>query len=76
MTGQYESFEGLCFVDTLDIAEGAQMRVAAGSPGERLSATGIPPGTYLLVVLLEDVPDPGAAQTAATEVASLVFGWS
>src|SRR5258708_5194037 len=28
LTGQYESFEGLCFVDTLDIAEGAQMRMS------------------------------------------------
>jgi predicted helicase len=28
LTGQYEPFEGLCFVDTLDIAEGAQMRMA------------------------------------------------
>src|SRR5260221_13822729 len=25
LTGQYESFEGLCFVDTLDLAEGKQM---------------------------------------------------
>lgn len=28
LTGQYESFEGLCFVDTLDIAEGAQLRMS------------------------------------------------
>lgn len=28
LSGQYESFEGLCFVDTLDIAEGAQMRMS------------------------------------------------
>ncbi len=28
LTGQYESFEGLCFVDTLDIAEGPQMRMS------------------------------------------------
>src|SRR5258708_6228696 len=28
LTGQYESFEGLCFVDTLDIAESAQMRMS------------------------------------------------
>jgi predicted helicase len=27
LTGQYEPFEGLCFVDTLDLAEGAQMRL-------------------------------------------------
>ncbi len=26
LTGHYESFEGVCFVDTLDLAEGAQMR--------------------------------------------------
>ncbi|MBX3083651.1 MAG: DUF559 domain-containing protein [Anaerolineae bacterium] len=26
LTGTYEPFEGLCFVDTLDLAEGAQMR--------------------------------------------------
>ncbi len=26
LTGQYESFEGICFVDTLDLAEGTQMR--------------------------------------------------
>ncbi|MBX3082527.1 MAG: N-6 DNA methylase [Anaerolineae bacterium] len=26
LTGNYEPFEGLCFVDTLDLAEGAQMR--------------------------------------------------
>jgi len=26
LAGQYEAFEGLCFVDTLDIAEGAQSR--------------------------------------------------
>ncbi|MEP7288778.1 MAG: N-6 DNA methylase [Chloroflexota bacterium] len=25
LTGQYESFEGLCFVDTLELAEGTQM---------------------------------------------------
>lgn len=28
LTGRYEPFEGLCFVDTLDLAEGAQMRLA------------------------------------------------
>lgn len=28
MTGRYEPFEGLCFVDTLDLAEGAQMKLA------------------------------------------------
>jgi len=28
LTGQYEPFEGLCFVDTLDIAEGAQLRLS------------------------------------------------
>jgi predicted helicase len=28
LTGQYEPFEGLCFVDTLDLAEGAQMKMA------------------------------------------------
>ena len=25
LTGEYEPFEGLCFVDTLDLAEGRQM---------------------------------------------------
>jgi predicted helicase len=28
LTGQYEPFEGVCFVDTLDIAEGAQLRMS------------------------------------------------
>ncbi|MBZ0300614.1 MAG: N-6 DNA methylase, partial [Anaerolineae bacterium] len=28
LTGQYEAFEGVCFVDTLDLAEGAQMKLA------------------------------------------------
>ncbi|MBL8133863.1 MAG: DEAD/DEAH box helicase [Anaerolineae bacterium] len=28
LTGEYLPFEGLCFVDTLDLAEGAQMRMA------------------------------------------------
>jgi hypothetical protein len=28
LTGSYEPFEGLCFVDTLDLAEGRQMRMA------------------------------------------------
>jgi predicted helicase len=28
LTGHYEAFEGLCFVDTLDLAEGAQMKMA------------------------------------------------
>ena len=26
-TGEYEPFEGLCFVDTLDLAEGEQRRI-------------------------------------------------
>ena len=28
LTGQYEPFEGLCFVDTLDLAEGTQLQMA------------------------------------------------
>ena len=28
LTGHYEPFEGICFVDTLDMAEGPQMRMA------------------------------------------------
>lgn len=28
LTGEYAPFEGLCFVDTLDLAEGAQMKLA------------------------------------------------
>jgi predicted helicase len=28
LTGRYEPFEGVCFVDTLDMAEGAQMKLA------------------------------------------------
>jgi predicted helicase len=28
LTGQYEPFEGLCFVDTLDLAEGKQLRMS------------------------------------------------
>ncbi len=28
LTGEYESFEGICFVDTLELAEGSQMRLA------------------------------------------------
>lgn len=28
LTGHYEPFEGICFVDTLDLAEGAQMRMS------------------------------------------------
>ena len=28
LTGKYETFEGVCFVDTLDMAEGAQMKLS------------------------------------------------
>src|SRR5574341_1913384 len=28
LTGKYEPFEGLCFVDTLDLTEGRQMKMA------------------------------------------------
>lgn len=28
LTGRYEPFEGICFVDTLDLAEGAQMKLS------------------------------------------------
>jgi hypothetical protein len=50
------------------------MRVsAAGRPSARLTAAGIPPGRYLLVVLLRDVPDAEAARAATAGIAQLVF---
>jgi len=36
LTGQYEPFEGLCFVDTLDLAEGRQMAMFSEANTERV----------------------------------------
>ena len=34
LTGEYEPFEGLCFVDTLDLAEGEQQHFVVHDRGE------------------------------------------
>ena len=38
LTGEYEAFEGLCFVDTLDLAEGQQNTFGFMTRGERRRA--------------------------------------
>jgi hypothetical protein len=49
---------------------GGSLRVSAvGPPSAELAASGMPPGRYLVVVLLQDVPDADAARRAAAGVA-------
>ncbi|MGE0544399.1 MAG: phosphatase PAP2 family protein [Dehalococcoidia bacterium] len=50
------------------------MRLSAvGTPGDLLLAGGMPPGKYLLVVLLRDVPDAEVAREAAVLLGSYVL---
>ena len=35
LTGEYEAFQGLCFVDTLDLAKGQQNTFGVHDGGER-----------------------------------------
>jgi hypothetical protein len=50
------------------------MRLSAvGTPGEVLMSGGMPPGMYLLVVLLRDVPDAGIAREAAILLGSSIL---
>jgi hypothetical protein len=55
-----------------DVAGGMRLS-AVGTPGDLLIAGGMPPGTYLLVVLLRAVPDAEVAREAAVLLGSYIF---
>ncbi|MGH2584260.1 MAG: hypothetical protein ACRDJE_05045, partial [Dehalococcoidia bacterium] len=57
--------------------EAGSMQISAvGRPNEQVLASGIPPGRYLLLVLLHDVPDAEAARDATVAIAGYVFDGS
>lgn len=55
-----------------DVAGGMRL-TAIGRPGDQLAAGGMPPGEYLLVVLLRDVPDADVAREAAVLLGSSIL---
>ncbi len=59
---------------TIDPGAGRGLRYSVvGNAGERLLATGLPPGRYLIVVLLRGIENADAARSAVSEFASAVL---